>query len=745
MLSTRQIDLSSEIKRIAELGQKGQLQEANALCQKILNDHPSHPTLLFYAGSLALREKNFSAAIQYLQKAITEEPQNPHPYMQLGLTFMEMSQTAEAIQYFQKVISLQPSFNEAYFQLAMAYVREENYHQAEKYARQVIKLNRPHPMFHNTLGNILLLNGNTDEAINQFQIAISLHPNYAECYYNLASAYRSKGRYKKALTFYEQAISLKPDYLAAYHYASMLSVNLNLLEKASDYLQKAIQLAPQEIGYYMDITFILTKQKRYLEMIEFYKQALTIMPDQIQFVEGLWVGYRNLCDWDNMETWENKLNELRESFIKEDKPFICHTYYWWALSPEIKFEIIKNMGRHIFAPYIAKRFPDRPIPTEPKKKLRIGYVTADLRDHPAAHLTKNFYKYHNKERFEIFLYSIGPRDDHYSHHIIQQVDHFTDLFQKNMEETAEHIYNDQCDIVIDMNGFTEHSRTYIFGQRLAPIQMSWVGYLGSIGLESMDYIITDPIALPENIQQYYIEKPIYLPYSCFPADNELKVSSRQYSREEYNLPKDAFVLCCFNRHLKFEPNSFNVWMDLLHKLPHTVLWLYVGNEDAQNNLRKEATKRGIDAGRLLFAKGLPKTEYLARLRLADLFIDTFSYTAHTTAFDALWAGLPLITCLGSDPAARGSGGILTGANVPELITNSVDEYKEKIIYYATHPEALQKIKEKLIKGLASCPTFYTPYYAQWMEEGFEKAWELYMSGKKPEVIYVKDKNTYPSL
>ena len=293
------------------------------------------------------------------------------------------------------------------------------------------------------------------------------------------------------------------------------------------------------------------------------------------------------------------------------------------------------------------------------------------------------------------------------------------------------------DIAVDLKGYTRYNRHGIFSCRAAPVQVNYLGYPGTLGVPYMDYIIADPVVIPEDCQTFYSEKVVYLPGSYQINDDKRTISSAPLSRAEMGLPDTGFVFYCFNNNYKIMPAEFDIWMRLLDQVDGSVLWLFESNESAQRNLHHEASKRGIDPQRLIFAGRLPLAEHLARQRLADLFVDTFYYNAHTTASDALWAGLPVLTKLGHGFASRVAGSLLTAVGLPELITTTPQAYEETALRLATHPQELKAIKEKLAGNLKTSTLFDTALFARHIEAAYTRMYERLQSGLEPEHIYIE--------
>ena len=346
---------------------------------------------------------------------------------------------------------------------------------------------------------------------------------------------------------------------------------------------------------------------------------------------------------------------------------------------------------------------------------------------------------HDRNFFEVYGYSIRPaKDDKMRHRFIKGFDVFDDVQDMSDQDVALLARQDQIDIAIDLTGYTQNSRSGVFAYRAAPMQINYLGYPGTMGANFIDYIIADPILIPSDSQKHYNEKIIQLPNSYMPTDNTRIFSERELTRLEMGLPEQGFVFCCFNNNYKISPTEFDVWMRLLLKVEGSVLWLRKSNKWSEGNFCKEAKSRGVDPSRLIFADRVPMDEHLARHRLADLFLDTFAFNAHTTATEALWAGLPVVTKLGQGFAARVAGSLLSAIDLPELITETEIEYEALILDLATNPQRLAAIKQKLAANRLSKPLFNTELFTKHLEDGYQQAYQRYFDGLEPDMITVCD-------
>jgi predicted O-linked N-acetylglucosamine transferase (SPINDLY family) len=372
-------------------------------------------------------------------------------------------------------------------------------------------------------------------------------------------------------------------------------------------------------------------------------------------------------------------------------------------------------------------------------RIRVGYFSADFRDHPIAYLTAELFEKHDRSRFEIYAFSFGPESDGDMRARLRKAfDKFFTLSEETDQEIAALAKSMEIDIAIDLMGFTKHARLGLFALHLAPIQVGYLGYPGTLGAPFMDYLIGDPTVIPVEDFAYYSEKIVQLPHCYQVNDTRRRIADAVPGRSQSGLPETGFVFCCFNNNFKITPDVFEIWMRLLAKIDDSVLWLLEANPAARRNLSREARSRGIEPTRLVFAPRTAQPEHLARHRHADLFLDTFYYNAHTTASDALWTGLPVLTCHGNTFASRVAASLLRAAGLPELITYSHEEYESMALRLATNPDILAAARRKLEQNRTVCPLFNTDLFTRHIEEAYATMWRRHRQGLAPDHIYVPE-------
>jgi len=375
---------------------------------------------------------------------------------------------------------------------------------------------------------------------------------------------------------------------------------------------------------------------------------------------------------------------------------------------------------------------------EPDRKIRIGYFSADFHNHATAYLMAELFEAHDSSRFELYGFSFGPnRNDEMRQRVSSAFDRFIDVRDKSDRQVARLSRDLGIDIAIDLKGHTQDARTGIFAEGCAPVQVNYLGYPGTMGVAYIDYVIADKTVIPAESQSDFTEKVVYLPHSYQVNDSRRRISDRVFTKKELGLPESGFVFCCFNNNYKILPSTFDSWIRILKAVEGSVLWLFEDNPTAARNLRKEAMARGVDGSRLTFAGRMPLGEHLARHQLADLFIDTLPCNAHTTASDALWAGLPVLTCMGKSFASRVAASLLKAIELPELIAHTPEEYETKAIELATDPSKLNEIKGKLKRNRMTTPLFNSKLFARHIEAAFEEMHARYQAGLPPAVIEVQ--------
>ena len=571
------------------------------------------------------------------------------------------------------------------------------------------------------LGIISLQKNDLKSSADLFSRSIKAKHDNPDVHYNLGVVLYKLKKLDSALDSYKNTIELKPDYAQAYYNSGIILKELGKIELALENYQKAIKIKPKYAEAHYNSGIIYKELKQFDKAIESYQKAIELKAD-IKLLYASLIELKNkVCIWSSFDRdineLENKINE--ENYLTQ--PF--HTLSLYN-SPELQKKVAKI---YIQEKCIIKNSLG-PIIKIKNKKINLGYFSADFCQHPVAQLAAHMFELHDKSKFELIAFSFGRNQKDQMHkRISSSFDQFIDVHTKTDREIAELSRELKIDIAVDMMGFSNYNRIKIFAEKCAPIQINFLGYPGTSGSKFIDYIIADKILIPEENQKNYSEKIIYLPNSYQPNDPTKKISNKIFTKEEFGLPKEAFVFCCFNQSYKINPYVFDTWMKILKKVQNSVLWLLEDNPIANQNIKNEANKRNIEPGRIIFAKELDLHDHLARHKLADLFIDTFPYTAHTTCSDALWSNLPVLTRMGKTFASRVAGSLLTSIDLKELITNSEKEFIDLAVELADNSNKLKRIKQKLQKNIKDKPLYNSKLFTKNIEAAYQKTYERYMS------------------
>tara|TARA_B100000780_G_scaffold230286_1_gene169999 strand:+ start:152 stop:2509 length:2358 start_codon:yes stop_codon:yes gene_type:complete len=720
-----------QIKALISLYNKDQFERVLSQLKPLIGLFPKAIILFNIQGACNAALKKYDAALDSYKQAIKINPNYAEAYNNVGIALKNKGCLSAAIDSYKKAIKIKPDYAEAYYNMGIALEDWGDLDAAIERYQQAINLKPDYVGAYYNMGIALQEKGDPDAAINSYKRTVHLKQDYAEAWNNMGNALQDQGDPVAAIDSYKQAIKIKPDYAEAYsNMGNALRAKCNL-EAAIDSYTRAVCLKPDYAEAWNNMGN--AHQKDDLELaIQSYKKALKINPDyQLARVNKLHQ-QAQICDWTAIQEDKELISELGVTTQDVD-PFSI-----------LSLEDAPKIHRLRSELYSKKKYKQRPLslllpPPQKPKRLRIGYFSTDFKTHPVAYLMARVFEIHDRAGFEVYGYSIGPeKDDEMRKRLIKAFDIFNDVKDKNDQDVALLARQDKIDIAIDLTGHTATSRSGIFAYRAAPIQISYLGYPGTMGANFIDYIIADQNLIPTESQKFYSEKPIYMPHHYQAQDDTLFISDKTPSRSELRLPDNGFVFCAINTTYKITPSEFNIWMRLLQHVDGSVLWLLESNKWVKANFLKEAKARDIEPNRLVFARRTSHEKYLAQFRQADLFLDTFTYNAGATASNALWAGLPVLTKLGHGYAARMAGSLLASIGLSELITTTEAGYEELALELATNPEHLYAIKNKLATNRLSKPLFNTRLFTKHLEDGYQQAYQRYFDGLKPDTITVCD-------
>jgi protein O-GlcNAc transferase len=687
---------NNELNEIIQLAQGGQLSEAKQRVETFLINEPADLAALRLAILLNIQLKHSQQALNNSKKALQFDSNNPEFYHFAGVACCQLSHFAESINYFKKAIGIKPDYSETLYNLGLAYVHLADYENAIIYFNKSLALTpQMQPIYHALLDALLKTN-KVQQGIELLQKALANNINSAAIHNNLASLLQQTGQYADAIKHYQQAIQLEPKFKLAYS----------------------------------NLAGLLTNADHHQEAIACYQQALQHFPEDVELLSGLFNAKKQSCDWNDLDNIYQQLINLIKLNLANNKP--CGLAPFTALSTWLPYPTLYQLVRNYAYYHSAKssqplRFNFNEKNKNNQQKIRIAYLSPNFCNHPTARNILHILRHHNRDKFEVIVYSLGKDDQSNARKNIEKAaDRFIDVQNASDHEISDVIRGDNIDVLVSLMGYTNNSRLAILAEHPAPIQIGYQSYPGTLGNHLLDYFIADEIVLPSEHQQYYDEKILYLPH-CYYAVDPYIPDDISVSRAECQLPDDAFVFCCFSSHYKIEPMIFEMWMQILKQVPKSVLWLFGKLNHIKNNLRREAAKYQISSDRLIFAPGKNNQYHLARHQHADLFLDTIVCNAHTTAADALKMNVPVLTMLGDTLVRRVSASLLQAIDLPELVTSSKDDYIRQAVDYANDRQKLKALKSKLMAHKKTYPLFNNGLFVKNYEDVIIEAYRGWCS------------------
>lgn len=582
-----------------------------------------------------------------------------------------------------------------------------------------LELHPGHPAACYSLGVIAIRQGDHAEALHWADVGIAAAPAYAPLRFLAGSALRTAGADAEvALKRFDEAIALQPDYIEALVNSGVVLRDMLRHREALERFNRVLAINPDYTTALANCAVLLTEFKQSEQAIAMFKHLLEVQPDY-DYGPGLLCFERlHVCDWtDYDETVKKILKDLRAG-RRSSKSLAIMAISDFAGD---HFQSARIFGEHLYPSSPRRLWQGECYRHE---RIRLAYVSPDLREHPVGHLMAGVLEHHDKSRFELIAISLGIDDNsRIRGRMLKAFDRFIDAKTMNPMQIAQLIRNLEVDVVVDLAGYTADSHPEILAQRPAPVQVNFLGYAGSMGVDYMDYLIADRHVVPREHWPYYSEKIVYMPDAYLPTDGSVEIPAEDPARADYGLPESGLVFCAFSHDYKISPAIFAIWMRLLKRTPGSVLWLMSRSEISQRNLWAAAEAQGVEAARLIFATRVPRVEdHLARYRLADFFLDTYPYNAHTTAADALMAGVPVVTCMGEAFHARVAGSLVHAAGLPELATHSLLDYEALALALAAQPERVVRLKAHLRQTRATNPLFDTANFCRNLEAIYIAMW-----------------------
>lgn len=667
----------AELDAVVAPYRQGRCVEALALGGALLERFPTSEILHNIIGAICAALGRPDQAVRHYAVATELAPDYFEAHNNLGNALTSQGQLDAAVASFDRALQVEPRYAEAHMNRGIALRRLNRLQESVASIDRAIAIDPACAEAYNNRGNSLLALHRGAAAIADYDRAIGLKPGFADAFLNRGNALQLTGRLGDAVASYDEAIRLAPAGALAHKNRGCALLALDRPDEALASHRAALALAPQSALAAAEVRYLKTR----------------------------------MCLWtdDGAGTGPVALGRGDDAV----PPFYALAF---ADDPQLHLDSARAWAAKEDGSGAATGF----APRVAGSKIRIGYFSADFHDHATMHLLARVLELHDRERFEIHIFSYGPEtQDAHRHRLVAAAAAFHPIGLIDDAAAAALARELAIDIAVDLKGYTRDARPGIFAHRAAPVQVNYLGYPGTMGAGFIDHIIADPVIIPPEARPFYAEKVAYLPNSYQPNDDRRQIADRVFSRAELGLPDDGFVFCCFNNNYKITPAELDIWARLLDRVPGSVLWLLQDNGWAADNLRREIAARGVAAERIVFAPRMPQADHLARHAQADLFLDTFAYNAHTTASDALWAGLPLVTTLGASFASRVAGSLLHAVGMPELVTDTAEDYERLALALATDPARLAGVRAKLRDNRATAPLFDAERYTRDLEALFE--------------------------
>jgi protein O-GlcNAc transferase len=697
-------NLGEALQNAFRAHQARRLAEAERLYEQIIRAEPRCFDALHLLGILNAENGRRDEAERLIRKALAVNPHSAEALNNYANVLQSLNRFEEALASFDRALKIMPAYAEAL----------------------------------NNRGNVLHDLRRHEEALESYERALAVRPNYAKALANRAEVLRELNRHEDALASCDQALAIDPKLPEALNNRGIVLHALNRQREALACYDRALLIRPDYAKAFSNRARVLQDMKRYDEALACYERALDSEPENSNPLRG-WTRSehlllkRQICDWSAYSRERDWLGETVDTGRAIILPFVL--LGWLDDAPRQRraaqrfVDGLKVHPRQVFPEWVSS----------PHERIRLAYLSPDFCDHAVSQLTAELFELHDRERFELYAFSLGIDDgSEIRKRLSKSFERFVDVRLASDVDVARQIRALEIDIAVDLGGLTKGSRPGILAHRPAPIQVNYLGYPGTMGADFIDYIIVDPFIVPAVQQAQFTENLVHLP-GCYQVnDRKRSIAGFTPTRGECGLPESGFVFASFNNTYKITPDVFDCWMRLLHATPGSVLWLLSDNQWATVNLRAEAKSRGVSTDRIVFADRKPLAEHLARHRLADLFLDNLPYNAHVTASDALWAGLPVLTCAGLSFAARVAGSLLHAVGLPELVTGTLSEYEALALKLTRDRDLLRALRERLADNRLTAPLFDSPRYCRRLERAYQEMYARWQRAERPRSLAISE-------
>ena len=707
----------------------GNLAGAENIYATILEIDRSNARALTLLGTLQAQQGKFEDAGRSLTRSLKIERRQPFALNSLGNVLHAQKRHGEAIARYEQAIALNPDHAAAFSNRGNALKALDRYEEALASYEKAIAIDPSYAEAHVRRGDTLRELKRHDEAVSSYEKAAGLQPHDVQILFNKSIALQEAGRAKDALASYAATLALKPDHAETHNNRGNVLVSLGRYDEAFECYKAAIDAKPDYAAAYNNYSNALLDVQRLPDGLKAIETVLAHDPDFPYALGQRLTIKSHMCDWKDLRAARDAVVDAIGRGSLACAPFSL-----------VSTDVPAETRRRCAELYVEDKY--KPVSSPPymrsralasgRDRIRIAYLSSDFHAHATAHLIAGLFEEHDKSRFEISAIAFDSTDGSAMRARLEAAfEHFIAVDALHDKAVAALMRDANIDIAVDLKGFTKNARPGIFALRPAPLQVSYLGFPGTMGASYIDYLIADQTVVPEHEQKDYFEKLVYLPdcYQC--NDTKRIIAAKTPTRTEVGLPENGFVFCSFNNNYKLTPEMFDVWMRLLHQTEGSVLWILDSNATATQNLRIEAERRGISRDRLVFAPKMQHADHLARHRLADLFLDTVPCGAHTTASDALWAGLPMLTCMGDSFAGRVGASLLNAIGMKELVTRSLPEYERRALDLARDPHAIVRLKAMLEANRGRCSLFDTARFTRHLETAYLRMWDRHTAGQKP--------------
>ncbi|HEX7821238.1 MAG TPA: tetratricopeptide repeat protein [Sphingobium sp.] len=727
--------------------QRGEEAEARRLLEEVLKKYPKNRTamgglvrldqlrlglggasqagldamLRFYAAN------DFPAVVTKGRELVERFPQAAEIWNLMGAAYIDMDDNVGAEHAFRQAIEASPGHDTAIKNLALTFRRQGKQVDAETRYKDAIRLNPSDLAAYVKLAEFYVEQNRSDDAIVLCEAALAIDPRHVPAHFWLGNVHLRARRHRKAIDCYLKALTIKADHFDSVFHMGHTLFEMGNFTGAVDVYHQATLVDPQCANAHLKFADVLRLGNMMEKSRDAFARAAQLNPESDNFKAQLLYQEAIVCDWHARHEFAAIPTETKRGD--------------GVMPPFIALTMEDNPARQltrsqVFAKATLTRKPSYyHFPQgQQGEKIRIGYFSADFYDHATLHLMGGLLREHDRDRFEIRIYNLGVASEIMDDRVAPHVDAVVNIRDMTDEEAVDLVRKDALDIAIDLKGYTTGTRMELFADRIAPVQIAWLGYPGSVGMDTMDYMIADSVVVPDGAEPFYSEKIIRLPGSYQSNDNQRTIGSCPNDRTALGLPAEGFVFCCFNQNAKIGPQEYDIWMRLLSQVEGSVLWLMRSNPLASTNLQKEAAARGIDLERIIFADRMSHADHLARHRHADLFLDTFVYNAHTTASDALWGGLPVLTLAGDQFAARVGASLLTAIDMPDMVTTTAEDYETRALDLARSPEKIAALKERLAANRLAAALYDTVSHTRHMEAAYAAAHQRRLQNLGPDHI-----------